>query len=333
MGKASLSARICALLCCLIFLLPRSPAVGDAPTGEALGVLRYAVCLYGIRHDACLGLGEERAGLSFGPAIGENYTQSFHAHVTQEAYREDRETNLCLHWMSWEEIAEQSLRDPEVFRPCLEAGCTHAVELTARRPLFSGERFELTGDGASCLFYSLTPDYLCWNNDNDITGGYPASRIRATLNGRDAHTDPSLAGKQALSEEDCLFSCFPAELRERIVPKAVVSDLSFDKESSECVTSYDRLFLFSARELYGELRRAKPSEGLAYEKSILRPATPASLDPAYRFFSEKGEVKWTWLRSASHLTDVMVYSITGAGHALDTMFFDQFALAPGFCLP
>ena len=316
----------------LLLSLAFSPTCACADTNdEMVGTIRYAVRLLGIRHNSYLDDQGQKAGLSFGPAIGENYLNSYRAHLRPEEHTAE---NPCLHYMSWEEIAAQSLRDPELLRPCLEYGCTHTVVLTARSPLFEAGQSGLTGDGASALSHRIGYSYLRWNREYNCEGGWPASRVRATLNGKDERTDLTLAGEDCLTAANCLFSCFPPELRERIVPAAVVTDLSYDtKDRSNCVVTYDRLFLLSACEMHGSISRAKPGEGQHYEALCLQPSKTGSLQREYRFFSESGDTVWAWLRSSSDRTDVMNYTILGPGHRVDGVIYNHYALAPAFCLP
>ena len=298
---------------------------------------RYAVALYGIQQDEILiENGEEpatvTAGLTFGPATGRSFQRSYRAHIKHKAYLEDPEANLCLHWMTWEEIAEQSLRDPTAFQPCLEYGCTHGVDLYLNSRLLSRDWYEeITGDGAGALLDGVKREFLCWNADAACADGWPACRARTVLNGADEFTNAREVGKAyMLSSEESLFSCFPEALKLRIAPKAVVSDLNNDKGKSNCVTTYDRLWLFSKSEVYGA---ASHAEGASYQRTLLIRSGKARFGGGYRMYSESGNEAYAWLRSISPLAEVINRHIYGGGHRTGSGFYNVFALTPGFCLP
>ena len=298
---------------------------------------RYAVVLYGIQHDRYAdqnGKVPGTAGLTFGPATGRNYQETYRAHVTLEEYEEDPEAYICLHWMTWEEIANQSLKDPTAFRNCLEQGCTHAVDLMLNSTLLSKDySSQITGDGVGGILKGVKRVYLCWDNNLTSSGGWPACRARAVLNGADEMTDPKAAGKEfLLTTSDCLFSCFPEELQELIVPKVVVSDLGNGKpkEERECVTTYDRLWFFSASEFYGG---ASQIEGKPYERTELIRLQRAGFGGRYTMYCEDGNEVQCWLRSVSFLSEVINQHIYGGGHWTGSGYYNHFGLDPGFCLP
>ena len=296
---------------------------------------RYAVALYGIRHDKILVEDGDTpvtatAGLTFGPATGKSYQSSYRAHATQEAYLEDPEANLCLHWMSWEEIAEQSLRDPAVFEPCLKHGCTHGVNLCLNDRLLARDwSGKITGDGAGALLEGIKRGFLSWNAGYAHADGWPACRARTVLNGADEHSNEKEVGTDfMLPPEESLFSCFPEALRQSIAPKAVVSDLNNDNGKPDCVTTYDRLWLFSKSEVYGA---ASYVEGDSYERTLLIRSGKAG--GGYRMYSESGGEAYAWLRSISSLAEVINRHIYGGGHQTGSGYYNVFALTPGFCLP
>lgn len=273
----------------------------------------------------------ETAGLTFGPATGRSYQTTYRAHVKQAAYEEDPEENLCLHWMSWEEIAEQSKKDPTVFEPCLEHGCTHAVNLILNDTLFRKDcSSDITGDGAGALLDSVRRGFLSWNAGQECADGWPACRARAVLNGADDFSNVKEVGKDyMLAPEESLFSCFPEELQQRIAAKKVVSDLNNDNGGGNCVTTYDKLWLFSKSELYG----GPEAEGLPYRRTLLIRSGEAGFGGAYRMYSETGAEVYAWLRSISPWAEVINRHIYGGGHETEAGYFNLFALAPGFCLP
>ena len=293
---------------------------------------RYAVSLYGIRHDDYRDSAGKKAGLTFGPATGTKYLDGACAHVERADYARDPSANCCLHWMSWEEIAEQSLKDPTVFQPCLEYGCTHSVDIVLNDTLlYKDYSAGLTGDGATILD-ELKQEYTRWCSRNGCPGGWPASRVRAVLNGADEYSDPLSVGEEyLLSPQECIFAGFPAELQARIVPKTVVSDLNFDGDTADPVTTYDRLWLFSAYEVYGI---GSSVEGTPYERNVLLRDKRATFGNGYLMYSEKGNEAWAWFRSMSDRVEVYTCHIFGGGgHTTGSGNYKYYALTPGFCLP
>ena len=325
----------CLLMCMLVLLSVSIPASADDnnTSGEAKKRWndRYAVVLYGTQHDT-YGEDHKIAGLTFGPATGKNYLRSYRAHVKKAVYEEDPENNICLHWMTWEEIAAQSLKDPSVFQQCLERGCSHAVDLNLNKKLLQKNyASKITGDGAGAILDGVKRGFLSWNSGKNCSGGWPACRARAVLNGADDLFNPKVAGeKYALTAEECLFSCFPTDLQKLIVEKAVVSDLGNDGIKKNCVTTYDKLWLFSASELYGGRSSA---EGKAYERNRLIRSKTARFGGGYVMYSETGNEAWAWFRSVSASSEVLNRHIYGGGHLTDSGYYNVFGLAPGFCLP
>ena len=298
---------------------------------------RYAVALYGIQHDRYADRnGEEAgiAGLTFGPATGKKYLRTYRSHVTSEEYEEDPVGNICLHWMTWEEIAAQSLKDPTVFHDCLVYGCTHAVDLTLNSTLLREDySSRITGDGAGAILDGVKRCYLCWDNNLTSYGGWPACRARAVLNGADEMTNPKAAGEQyLLTAEESLFSCFPEDLQNLIAAKVVVSDLGNDKPKNEqeCVTTYDKLWFFSASEFYGGPVQV---EGKPYERPALVRSLQAGFGGRYTMYCEEENEVQSWLRSISALSEVTNQHIYGGGHWTGSGYYNHFGLDPGFCLP
>ena len=298
---------------------------------------RYAVALYGIQHDKYVdqnGKTAGTAGLTFGPATGKSYLDKYRSHVTLEEYEEDPEENICLHWMTWEEIVDQSLKDPTVFHDCLVHGCTHAVDLTLNSTLLSKDySSKITGDGVGAILNGVKQCYRCWDNKLTNSGGWPACRARAVLNGADEMTNPKAAGEDYLIRADeCLFSCFPEDLQSLIVPKIVVSDLGNDRPIMErdCITTYDKLWFFSASEFYGGLSHV---EGEPYERTELIRLSQAGFGGRYTMYCEEGNEVQSWLRSISALSEVTNQHVYGGGHWTNSGYYNHFGLDPGFCLP
>jgi heme/copper-type cytochrome/quinol oxidase subunit 2 len=110
------------------------------------------------------------------------------------------------------------------------------------------------------LYTTLNSDYRKWNSNKDGTGGWPASRIRAVLNGAQKETadgstehnaTSSIAGTDIadLTEEESVLSLFPEELQNAIVKKRVKSDAVYTNALEYNVVTYDKLWLFAYSEL------------------------------------------------------------------------------------
>ncbi len=310
---------------------------GDEPAAIAAESdsynVKYAVTLWGINQD----VDEEgrTLGLTFGPATGADYTNSYKAHLTKREYDAG---GICLHWMSWEEVATQCRLDPTAFEACLENGCTHSVDITLNDTLLAtscaGQMDD--GDGASVLRYSIGSDYRMWNSERDSNGGWPASQARAVLNGKDELTTGY--AKYALDESECLFSCFPADLQNVIAAKAVRSDSSYKSKAEEDnVTSYDKLWLFSGKEVYLESGSTndvviRPLEGEIYQRSEILDVTTDSFGELANY-NEEGKTGFWWLRTLPMNNDTQVFLVLGSGN-ISYYDCDQetVGLAPGFCL-
>lgn len=306
--------------------------------------VKYAVSIYGIQADSYKGGGDNKAALTFGPATGGNYVDSFVSHTPSEG-------QMCMHNMTWTEIIAQSRKDPSVFRECMKNGCTHSVELALSEKLKGTAYPNMTGDGAGVLCNSINQEYRSWNSYNNgnyrNTGGWPASRIRATLNGYDEFTDTSLngsgktnyAGSDVLSREEALISCFPEELQAAIVPKEVKSDTVYNDISRNNQTTYDCLWLFSTTEIYkdgGSNNSAlRPNEGILYERQSLKniATSPSSQYQGNIAYNDNGSAEWWWLRSASR---DYYYSACNVNHDGDWnyRYVDStgLGLAPGFSI-
>ena len=162
---------------------------------EEQGMLvKYAVQIYGINQDE--GKNDEKLGLTFGPAVGENYNNKYVTHeyeknddgtykvviVTHTVAEDDTETikkedlenvtrteeqknkyNINLHEMTWEQIAEQSKEDPTVFTDAMLCGDTKSVKLNLNDTIAIGLKQTAYGDGAGTLYRTIKSYYLKWN--------------------------------------------------------------------------------------------------------------------------------------------------------------------------
>ena len=218
-------------------------------------LMKYAVAIYGICVDQ---LESGKAGLTFGPALGENYVQSSKSHEPSGTTTLEN-AHRCVHNDNWKTIIEWNKKDPYVYEQCIKAGCTHSVELSKNTTTtILSEQFDPiieTGDGPSDLYYELvTNNGSCYENlrwhpnggqYGTNKGGWGASRIRAMLNGADALTDieknsysfraSSDVNKSAgiYTPDNCLFATFPKELQEAIGARRVKYDSVYNQKNEE----------------------------------------------------------------------------------------------------
>ena len=231
--------------------------------------IKYAVQLYGI-HEG-MDKNDSLVGMTFGPAIGSDYIQSFHAH-TPAGKTALGNNKRCLHNDDWATIVGWNYADPFVYEDCIQEGCTHTIELDLpsllRNPKFDASLE--TGDGPGALYQELTtPDYPTdafrrWTEQETNQGGWGTSRIRAMLNGADELTLPDeegldsstsgfALGADEFGEETCIFYALPDVLKNNIARVAVHYDTVYNQKTEENLqTSYDRLWLLSADEIWAD---------------------------------------------------------------------------------
>ena len=256
-------------------------AVGAGQTKTVYAVwdrynAKYAVSVYGINI-------EYPDTITFGPASSKDSTHSTvdfetPAHIKLE---DETDSNKCIHNHSWTEIIEQSKINPEVFEKCINAGCVKTVPLKLNNMLLADNinvkdiLSHEPGDGPGALVREISQNWRQWNWDNSIYGGYPASRIRAVLNGTDwtywtndsehgPKTNIEEAGDDItqITSENCLLSCFPQALQNAIIPKTVISHTipvrapeegqppePFTTDPTRLEVTQDPLWLFSAKEI------------------------------------------------------------------------------------
>lgn len=255
--------------------------------------MKYAVAIYGICADQ---LESGEAGLTFGPALGENYIRSFKRHDPSGTTKEGH-AYRCVHDDDWKKIIYWNKTDPYVYEQCIKQGCTHSIVLSKNTTTtILNEQFDTTletGDGPSSLYDELVTnngncdENLRWHpngnrNYGTNEGGWGASRIRAMLNGADNFTDIgtdkyswdaiSDVNKSAsvYTEENCLFATFPQELQDAIGARRVKYDSVYNnKTETNLKITNDKLWLFSTNELADTMRDSKynhPLEGSVYEK-------------------------------------------------------------------
>lgn len=335
---------------------------------EKSNKVRYAVSIYGIGED----IDEQgnRTGLTFGPATNGCYISDYKAHVPNE------EGQICMHDMSWEEIIAQSKENPTVFQECLEEGCTHGVDLVIKGPLVKGgsSYTNMKGDGTGMIYYAIGSNYRKWNRNHSeyITnktstkgqfeyergctyGGWPDSMIRNTLNGTLTENMLNISNKDngfaetKLDESTALFAAFPEELKQAIVAKKVQSDTVYNNTSRYNTATYDKLWLFSGKELVKDNDEnegncsIRPNEGQRYSRQDIWEITYDTPEKNTGY-NEKGSITSYWLRSiykssVASYTAVRIRAQKGenygaiAGSLGNNSAQAEYGLAPGFCLP
>ena len=338
------------------------------------GQLKYAVQLYGIGQD--VDENGKAMGLTFGPATGANYTSSSKSH-TPDGNDENGNPHRCLHNDDWKTIIEWNEKDPYVYEQCIDNNCTHSVNLTPTKAqvgvLFANNYADYcsTGDGPGMLYNELIDDKstntsnntgssdatykyrnLQYNGSYSTSGGYGASRIRAILNGKDEHTGPENVtggGINAYTADTCLLAAFPKELQEAIGKKAVHYATSYQAYDSDNEV-YDKLWLFSNKEIYGEIPSTYgsnygkyfnyTSEGNQYQRTAdmgLEAHTGWSyknqnkLESYHKTNNSASNIVW-WLRSLCGGSNYHASHVSDYGYLGDRNVGDDYGVAPGFVL-
>lgn len=307
--------------------------------------MKYAVAIYGICVDE---LESGEAGLTFGPALGENYIQSYKSHVPSGTTKIGNNVHRCVHDDDWNTIIKWNKTDPYVYEQCIKEGCTHSVALSKNTTTtILSEQFDPikeTGDGPSTLFYELATnngncyENLRWHPNGGSYGtnkdGWGATRIRAMLNGADGWTDTgennysyyaSSDVKKSASiytADNCLFATFPKELQEAIGARQVKYDSVYNQKDKENLnTTNDKLWLFSSNEVASTIDSSyydHPLEGSVYEKyyETDRDSNDARV-PWYvdsNTGNANGDTYWAWLRSSYGYSDSRALSLYSAGY-------------------
>ena len=347
------------------------------------GNAKYAVALYGIDQDtAKMGGGTYTHTMTFGPATGGVYvTRSKAAHIAASS---ETDNDKCIHNHSWNEVIALCKTDPHVFDKCVKKGCTKTVNLDINDTLKGGGwkddyLSKETGDGPSVLYNELHDEFHVWQPGTgsgdyqygDNTGGYPASRIRAVLNGYDWTSDGShgnttdltranqkyvytrsdessntgwswrtadLTDISTVTSDNCLLSCFPENLQAAIVPKAVKSDTVYNNTSGNNVTTWDKLWLFSGNEMYSDFTNRK-NEGTPYDRITKQGITTSAYagNKGYYFYTSGstayGDTDYWWLRSAYRVSRYYACNVRNSGgwNGGISGYGDR-AVAPGFVL-
>lgn len=324
--------------------------------------MKYAVAIYGICVDQ---LESGEAGLTFGPALGENYVQSFKSHNPSEK-TESGNAHRCVHNDDWNTIIEWNKKDPYVYEQCIKEGCTHSVALSKNTTTtILNEQFDPikeTGDGPSALYYELVTkngyckENLRWHSNGGRygtnIGGWGATRIRAMLNGADELTDirednysseaSSDVNKSAsvYTADNCLFATFPQELKDAIGKRQVKYDSVYnDKTEANRKTTNDKLWLFSSNEVADKIDYYwcnHPLEGKVYKK--FEDTNGISNDARRPFYvnsntgNARGDLYWAWLRSSSGNDDGGALLLYDAGSVNSSRAYGDYGVSVGFTL-
>ena len=340
----------------------------------------YAVAIYDIMHapgenDANdPGIVDENGnvmGLTFGPATGADYTRSFHSH-TPSGTTTGGNAHRCIHNDDWTTIIHWNQEDPFVYEQCIMEGCTHSVELYLRDTLFDTgfyiKKSITPGDGPSALRNEM--DERAWNPLKEggnyrygtNKGGWGASRVRAVLNGTDELTmktaDSGYCTNATLITQDvesytkdtCFLNAFPKELQDAIGKRAVPYNPIYN--SNDVEISYDKLWLFSGREVWaGRGGAIRSGEGPLMKRAKYKNITwgnsseTYTLNKAYHWmkrqnaeYSSINNYEWG-LRSIYYRYNYMVYYVdtdpdnTANGRGLGYgAAYKNIGLAPGFSL-
>ena len=223
-------------------------------TGE---VVMLMDSVYGIGQD--IDENGDTMGLTFGPATGADYVNSFHRHDA-DGVTAHNNPHRCLHDDTWEEIIYWNSVDPDVYEQCIAEGCTHSVPLNIPDEIRTTNTIYInyTGDGPSMIYPELQHNARIWNawgtsyggtgstSDYDTIGGWGASNIRAVLNGVDDDnsdgiitTADTFARTKGLTESNALISAFPEILQAAIGRKAVKYDsVNYNKTPENLKTTY-----------------------------------------------------------------------------------------------
>lgn len=290
-------------------------STGDGSTlTAAYKKYAYAVQIYGICEDT---LKEGSAGLTFGPAIGASYVSSYKSH-TPSGWADDKNTHehRCIHTDTWNEIVKNNKIDPYIYEQCLTNGCTKAIVLKftadnsgsgdATKVFDTSGANSVTGDGAGILYYEINSNSRKWTDSSTTGFNWANSKIRAMLNGyNDNNTvgytrDEKYYSSNVYSDTNSLLSAFPAVLQDNIGEKAVKYEsvyTNYNKDTQPSIV-YDKLWLFSNMEIYGESISGPynyKNEGSQYSKTKGK-ITTGNYSGA-KACNSNGYTRWWWLRS------------------------------------
>ena len=325
--------------------------------------MKYAVAIYGICVDE---LESGKAGLTFGPALGDNYVQKIKSHEPSGTTKIGNNVHRCVHNDDWKTIIKWNTKDPYVYEQCIAQGCTHSVALSKNTTTtILSEQFDPikeTGDGPSTLYYELvTNNGSCYENlrwhpnggpYGTNKGGWGATRIRAMLNGADGWTDTGENNYSIVASSDvnraasiytaynCLFATFPKELQEAIGARQVKYDSVYNQKNvANLKTINDKLWLFSSNEVADTISSSKcdhPLEGKVYKKFTYtneysnNGRRPVFVDSGTG--NSIGAFSWAWLRSSCDYSGRYALNVDDEGNVDAYGAYNYYGVSVGFTL-
>ena len=278
-----------------------------------VGNAKYAVQIYGIEQDK--GKNGETLGITFGPAIGGNYVQSYKSHTPTGTTASDN-AHRCIHNDSWRTIISWNDTDPYVYEQCIAEGCTHSIVLDmSKTAMDNNYTFTGSGDGPGILMSILPANARIWNawgsnyggvgsdyHYNNV-GGWGASNIRAVLNGVDEFTtNDTYAQANNITSDTALISAFPEILQDAIGERTTKYDSVYNQKIEyNLKTTYDKLFLLSPNEM--NLSSSAPTyyqhpleADFIYDK-FRNETLSTSSNINFISYNEESDTPFWWLRS------------------------------------
>lgn len=299
--------------------------------------VKYAVSVYGIMQDFLED--DSVAGLTFGPATGASYIDTYVSHVPTGT-TDKGNAHRCIHGDNWTTIIQWSKTDPHVYEQCMgdenTPSCTKAVELKFSDKIKQSS-YRMAGDGVGGIANSLKSDYQRY--DYKYEQLWKDATIRNTLNG--TVTEDMEEDSKILNEKEALISAFPSVLQSAIAAKVVKTDTVYNDLSGNNVTTYDKLWLFSGKELFPESSElatddeyaVRPNEGGLYQRQVKRRIVLGDhcSAPEMRAAYEYGYFGTWHLRSLYVSSEA--HSTLSGENARMSSGSSQAMLSPGFCLP
>lgn len=193
-----------------------------------------------------------------------------------------------------------------------------------------GDRCPLSLTGGETV-YAQIADFL---HDNLADGGGLAAitfsfedciSTTYSMNADDTNSGGWNGSRMRTSTMPALLAQFPAVLQDSAGIKTVNKIASAGDESSDLITSPDRLWLFSEVEVMGEALEAASGEGTIY------PLFSTAANRRKGIGAGGAASEW-WLRSPAVIfNDFFVY-VSAGGDIVSTFASEALGVAPGFCV-
>ena len=242
-------------------------------------VVKYAVSLLGI--EVNIDDHGNPMGLSFGPALGNNYVNSYKSHSPSGTTAKGNE-HRCIHDDDWTTIINWNKEDPYVYEQCVQEGCTHSVEITTPTDLrnINFPTF-YSGDGPSVLSYELYDihdeglfQHLTWQAiycggalaNGTSFGGWGGSRIRAMMNGYNSLTLDELGHNVDRTSSSSTWTNYADPLK---MNNAVVDSVTKYVEPNTLLSGFPQ-----------ELRNAIGKTSIKYDKVVNGTGFYKKIEPA-----------------------------------------------------